>query len=94
MRHRCGQLQQVLLSTQAQLREEKRKNHDLAAFTVKLKKKVTYYKRVTHEYKLKADDEVSSSGGGGSSRSRSPNHTEEIKSLRQAFEKSEDIRRQ
>ena len=58
---------------------------ELGRYTIKMKKKVNYYKRLMSEMKVR--DEVSS--GEGSSGSEG----EEVTKLREAFEKSEEIRR-
>ena len=87
LKHRCGQLQTALTQTQGHLREERRKAQELAGYAVKLKKKVQYYRRVMREHKMREEGEVSSSSGGEGDGG-------EIDRMREAFGKSEEIRRQ
>lgn len=87
LRHRCGQLHTALTQTQGHLREERRKAQELAGYAVKLKKKVQYYRRVMREHKMREEGEVSSSSGGEGDGG-------EIQRMREAFGKSEEIRRQ
>ena len=77
----------MLTQTQGHLREERRKNQELAGYAVKLKKKVQYYKRVMREHKMREEGEVSSGGESGEG-------GEVMLRMREAFGKSEEIRRQ